>query len=143
RAIVALRSLPLELHAGGGILVPTSAHLDGGSVQFWGGRARAAACGVLRPGRWAFGACAGPGVDWGFTNASNFLRGATTAAVVPSVFASGFGRYALGASRFSVGLDAELGVVLVATSWNVVGGGEAHRTSTLTGRLGALVVYEF
>jgi hypothetical protein len=143
RAIAALRSIPLEIHAGGGIVVPTYAHLAGGSVQFWGAHARAAACGVLRPARWTFGACAGPDVDWVFTNASNFLQVATTTAVIPSAVASGFGRYALGTSRFSVGLDAALGVVLVATSWNVVRGGEAHRTSALTGRLGALVEYEF
>jgi hypothetical protein len=141
-------AFPLELRAGAGAFLPDALSVGAATVDFWGVRARGSVCPAWRLGASGpaptFGACAGGTLDWIFTYARGFPRVTTTGALIPSMTTGGFVSYDFGPRRtWSIGLDADLAFVLVATSWTVVSVGEVHHTSPLAMQLGAFVRVNF
>jgi hypothetical protein len=141
-------ALPLELRVGAGAFLPDERRLGSGVVDFWGVRARGDVCPAWRTSasgaRLTLGACGGATFDWIFTSARGFPLVTTTGVLVPSVTTGAFAGYDFGAARrWSIGLDADMGFVLVATSWTLISVGQVQHTLPVTGRLGAFVRVNF
>ena len=135
-AALVIRStrIPLEARAGIGGFLPARVHVARGELDFQAFRALVSVCGFSSD-RLSFGVCTGLTVDTVLSRASNFVETPDTAVAIASVTLGPTFRYRLG-RRWSIGADAEGGVVLTPTRWHVVPAGEVHRTTAAQGRLG-------